>query len=45
MDEQITKIISNQLHIKLGQITQENLKIGKQLDLIKYSQKYWRQGN
>ena len=48
--EPITKIISNHLDMKLGQLTQEELdsekiKIGKQQGLMKYPQKYGRPGN
>ena len=50
--EPITKFISNQLNIKLGQFTLEELnsvlrknKLGKQQGLMKYSQKYGRPGN
>ena len=52
MHKPITKIISNQLDIKLEQLKQEEvdsilgkLKIGKQQGLMKYLQKYRRQGN
>ena len=45
MDEPITKSISNQLDIKLGQFTQEELDSGKQQGFMKYLQKYGRQGN
>ena len=46
----ITKIINNQLDIKLGQLTQEKLdevqrKTSELLVLMKYQQKYERQGN
>ena len=50
-DEPITKIINNQLDIRLRQFTPEldvvvrKLKAGKLLVLIKYLQKYRRQGN
>ena len=50
--ETITRIISKQLNIKLGQFTQEELdallkkiKIEKQQGLMKYPQKYGRSGN
>ena len=49
MQEPITKIISNQLDIELGQFTQEELKSVlrkiKNRRLMKYSQKYRRPGD
>ena len=52
MHESIAKIINNELDIKLGQFTQEELdsvlrkiKIGKEQGLVKYPQKYGTQGN
>ena len=49
--EQITKIISNQVDVKLGQFMQElvsvlrKIKNRKQLGLMKHPQKYGRSGN